>query len=156
MTVQTTVTVRDLDWRDLTQVLPLETRLFGPSAWDESSFWAELAQRPRRDYVGLSVDGHLVGYAGLDHIGEASDIMTIAVDPAYQGAGLGHLLLTELIDRAARRGASALLLEVRDDNTAARRLYERAGFSEISRRRRYYQPGDIDAVILRKLIGEPA
>jgi len=49
-----------------------------------------------------------------------------------------------------------LLLEVRSDNTAALRLYERAGFSEISRRRRYYQPGDIDAVILRKLIGEPA
>ena len=42
------------------------------------------------------------------------------------------------------------MLEVRADNAAALALYEQAGFATISLRRRYYQPGDIDAVIMRK------
>jgi len=50
------------------------------------------------------------------------------------------------------------MLEVRADNVAARRLYERHGFEEVSVRRRYYRrPGarDVDAVVMRcRLVGE--
>ena len=52
-----------------------------------------------------------------------------------------------------RSGAGALLLEVRADNEAARRLYGTSGFEVISVRRRYYQPGDIDALVMRKHLG---
>ena len=44
------------------------------------------------------------------------------------------------------------MLEVRADNDAARRLYERAGYELLSTRRRYYQPGDVDALVMRKLL----
>ena len=50
------------------------------------------------------------------------------------------------------RGCEALLLEVRADNDAARNLYERNGFEVISVRRRYYQPGDVDALVMRRLL----
>jgi [ribosomal protein S18]-alanine N-acetyltransferase len=43
-----------------------------------------------------------------------------------------------------------VLLEVRADNDAAIRLYERHGFERIAVRRRYYQPGDVDAHIMRR------
>jgi ribosomal-protein-alanine N-acetyltransferase len=46
------------------------------------------------------------------------------------------------------------MLEVRADNGPARALYERAGYQVLSTRRRYYQPGDVDAIVMRKLLHE--
>ena len=46
------------------------------------------------------------------------------------------------------------MLEVRADNAAAIGLYERAGYAVLSTRRRYYQPGDVDALVMRKTLQE--
>lgn len=146
-------TLRDITWRDLPTVAGLESALFGRHAWSEPTWWAELAGRPRREYVAaVGPDGSVQGYAGLDHGGESADIMTVAVDPRHRGAGVGRSLVDELIARAERGGAGALLLEVRDDNAAARALYARAGFELLSRRRGYYQPEGVDALVLRRLL----
>ncbi len=76
-------------------------------------------------------------------------MQTVAVSPDAQGRGLGRVLLDALVAEAARQGASSVLLEVRADNPSAIRLYERTGFERIAVRRRYYQPGDIDAHVMR-------
>ncbi|MDN5796718.1 MAG: ribosomal protein S18-alanine N-acetyltransferase [Intrasporangium sp.] len=146
--------LRALEWTDLTTLASLERDLFGEDAWSIESWWHELAGRPRRDYV-VAVDeaDQIVGYAGLNLAGETGDVMTIAVAPTAQGRGLGHHLLTELVRRAELGGIRSLLLEVRADNATARKLYERNGFDVISARRRYYQPGDVDALVMRRLIG---
>jgi ribosomal-protein-alanine N-acetyltransferase len=148
------VRLRELEWTDLEVLAALERELFADDAWTLESWWHELAGRPRRDYV-VAVDeqGEILGYAGLDRAGESGDVMTIAVARAAQGRGLGRHLLTELVRRAELSGIRSLLLEVRADNAAARKLYERGGFEVISVRRRYYQPGDVDALVMRKLIG---
>lgn len=152
---QQEVRLRDVEWTDLETLAALEQELFAADAWSLESWWQELAGRPRRDYfVAVDEADEIVGYAGLDLAGESGDVMTIAVVPAAQGRGLGHHLLTELVRRAEVSGIRSLLLEVRADNTAARKLYERRGFAVISVRRRYYQPGDVDALVMRKLIGE--
>ena len=57
--------------------------------------------------------------------------MTIATVPVVQGRGLGRRLLDELVHRAEHSGAEALLLEVRADNEAAKRLYATSGFEVI-------------------------
>ncbi len=143
--------LRELRWTDVPALAALEERLFQADAWSSASWWSELAGRPRRDYVVVDDGaGRLLGYAGLDHGGEVADIMTIAVSPDAQGRGVGSLLLGELERRALGRGAAYLMLEVRADNAPARALYDRAGFSELAVRRRYYQPGDVDALVLRK------
>ena len=67
-------------------------------------------------------------------------------------SGLGGRLLAELERRAVARGAGHALLEVRSDNTAARALYARHGWHELHVRRRYYQPGDVDAIVLGKTL----
>ena len=147
------VSLRDLEWTDLGRLAALEQELFGVDAWSEATWWSELAGRPRRDYVvATAADGTIAGYAGLDVAGDVADVMTIAVAPAHRGRGVGRVLLTELLRRAADRAADAVLLEVRADNDAARQLYDRAGFEVISVRRRYYQPGDVDALVMRLLV----
>ncbi len=150
MTGLSGIRLRDLEWTDLAHLATLEEELFGAEAWAEPTWWAELAGRPRRDYV-VAVDaaGLVLGYAGLDVAGETADVMTIATTVAARGQGIGQALLADLVRRAKSHGAVALLLEVRADNDAALRLYRAAGFEQIGRRRRYYQPGDVDALVLR-------
>lgn len=148
------VGLREVEWTDLATLSELEQRLFADDAWPVETWWAELAERPRREYVAaVDEQGAILGYAGLDLAGESADVMTIAVVPEARGRGLGDHLLTELVRRCELSGIRALLLEVRADNETALRLYERNGFERISRRRRYYQPGDVDALVLRKHLG---
>ncbi len=144
-----TLELREVHWSDLADLARAEEQIFPVDAWPEPAWWAELAGRPRRDYVAAVEGERIVGYAGLDHAGEVADVMTVAVLPSARGRGLGRRLLAELAERARARGAAYLLLEVRSDNTAARRLYESVGFVELSVRRRYYQPGDVDALVMR-------
>ena len=148
------VTLRELEWTDLTTLAALEQELFADDAWSEQTWWAELAGRPRRDYVVAIADGAVAGYAGLDVSGDVADVMTVATVPTQQRKGIGRLLLDDLVRRAMGHGCEALLLEVRADNEAARNLYERNGFEVISVRRRYYQPGDVDALVMRRLLTE--
>lgn len=145
------LSVRELRWTDLPALAQAERALFADDAWTEPTWWAELAGRPRRDYVvAQAPDGGIAGYAGVDCAGDTADVMTIAVCTAYRGMGLGDRLLGDLVARAAARGAQSLLLEVRADNAPALALYARHGFEQVSVRRRYYQPGDVDALVLRR------
>jgi ribosomal-protein-alanine N-acetyltransferase len=163
------IRLRELRWWDVERVMPLEQDLFGPTAWSAESFWSELAHPESRRYwvaerdtelgadrgadpgadPGAERDAELLGYAGLMVTGAEADVQTVAVAPSAQGRGIGALLLRELIGEAGRRGATSLLLEVRADNEAAIALYTRHGFERIGVRRRYYQPGDIDAHVMR-------
>jgi ribosomal-protein-alanine N-acetyltransferase len=47
-------------------------------------------------------------------------------------------------------GAPDVWLEVAVDNEAARSLYEAYGFELVRVRRKYYQPGGIDALVMRR------
>ncbi len=151
------VRLRDVEWTDLARLAQLETELFADDAWAEQAWWAELAARPRRDYV-VAVDENdaVLGYAGLDVAGETADVMTIATTTGARGSGVGRRLIDELLRRAAEHGVKAVLLELRADNLAARHLYDRSGFELISTRRRYYQPGDVDALVLRRHVRSEA
>ena len=42
-----------------------------------------------------------------------------------------------------------VFLEVRADNPVAQALYASEGFFEVGRRPRYYQPDDVDAVVMK-------
>lgn len=144
--------VREARWTDVPALAALELELFPDAAWSEETWWAELAGRPRRDYVVIDDAEGLVAYAGLDHGGDVADLMTVGVAPRGRGLRLGQRLLDELERRAGARDTASLLLEVRADNTAARALYEDSGYEVLSTRHRYYQPGDVDALVMRKLL----
>ncbi|MCA0335542.1 MAG: ribosomal protein S18-alanine N-acetyltransferase [Actinobacteria bacterium] len=146
------MTVREMHSRDLPALETLDAELFGADAWPVATWWAELAERPRREYVVVEDEGGILAYGGLDHGGETADVMTIAVAPTARGRGLGRTVLAELERRASAGGASGALLEVRADNAAALALYEKSGWRQVHVRRRYYQPGDVDALIMAKTL----
>lgn len=138
-----------MHWSDIDELSVLERSLFPDDAWTRESWWGELAQRPRRRYVVLESEHDIAGYAGLDCAGDVADVMTIAVAPGRQGRGLGRRLLDWLLSQARDSGAEAVMLEVREDNAPARKLYEQAGFEQIHVRRGYYRPAGVDALVMR-------
>jgi [ribosomal protein S18]-alanine N-acetyltransferase len=149
----TTVRLAPLERADLVRCAELERILFaGDDPWSESTLRAELDHGNR--YFGAYVDGvGLVGYAGIALVGSVRDaeanVHTIGVDPAWQGRGIGRMLLGALLG-VADEFRAPVFLEVRTDNAVAIGLYERHGFVRLGLRRRYYQPSGADAYTMAR------
>lgn len=168
--------LREMAAGDLEAIARLESELFGAEAWSRDLLAAELAashgpMADRRYVVVDSQEGdgdgdadeaadraagagpngpRILGYAGLYHAGglTSADLLTIATIPAARGRGIASFMLTELVSTARELGCPDVLLEVRQSNEAAQRLYARHGFVPIGRRRRYYQAPPEDAVVM--------
>ena len=160
MTESLSPRLREMRWWDIDPVLELEKDLFPEDAWSRGMFWSELAHargaEATRRYLVAEVDGEetesgvrLIGYAGLATTGDQADIQTIAVARDHWGTGLGSTLLTELLTAASEFECAEVMLECRVDNVRAQKLYERFGFAPIGFRRGYYQPGNVDALVMR-------
>lgn len=147
------VALREMRWWDIDRVLALEENLFPEDAWSQGMFWSELAHArggaATRHYTVAETDGRIVGYAGLAVFDRTGDVQTIATARDHWGTGLGARLLTDLLGAATAFECREVLLEVRVDNARAQRLYERFGFEPIGIRKGYYQPGNVDALVMR-------
>jgi ribosomal-protein-alanine N-acetyltransferase len=143
------VTLERFRWWHIDDVLPIERTLFQPEPWTEHHFWSELGQTATRHYVVAVDAGAVVGYAGLCDYPDEAFVQTMAVAASHQRVGVGALLLEELLAEAARRRQPKVLLEVREDNVPAQRLYARYGFARSGVRRGYY-PGGVDAWVMTR------
>jgi N6-L-threonylcarbamoyladenine synthase len=140
---------------DLAAIMTVEHECFGNDAWSEANMHLELVAHHTFYWVATAQldEGteRVVAYAGLSKLpgGEQSDVQTIAVAPEFRGRGLGRRLMNRLIAEARRREATDMFLEVRADNPVAQALYASLGFETIDRRRAYYQPDGVDAIVMR-------
>lgn len=144
------MSLREATRADLDAIMDLERASFPTDAWSATAMAAELAS-PHGRYLVDEDEGRVRGYGGVRAVAGASDadIQTLALDPAVRGRGRGRALLRALLAEAHGRGAREVFLEVRDDNPVAQALYRSEGFVEIARRPRYYQPDDVDALIMQ-------
>lgn len=95
------------------------------------------------------------GYVLMRTVGDVSDLQRIGVAPALQRAGLAARLLAAACAGVREEGAERILLEVAEDNEAARAFYAREGFVEIDRRPRYYRTGAAALVLALHLAASP-
>lgn len=144
------MTLRAATTADLDAIMRIENRSFPTDAWSAETMAAELAS-PHGQYLVDEHDGAVVGYGGVRALQGSpdADIQTIALLAEHRGQGRGRALLRALLDAARERGAHEIFLEVRADNPTAEGLYLAEGFEEIGRRPRYYQPDDVDAIVMR-------
>ena len=98
----------------------------------------------------------VAGYVVARHAAAEGEILNLGVASALRRRGVGRALAQRALGELQTRGARAVYLEVRESNTAARRLYEALGFAEVGRRRTYYRRPVEDAVILRVTLAQVA
>jgi len=97
--------------------------------------------------------GEVAGFLIARHVSGEWELENIVVGQKVRQKGIGSRLLAELFSRAQTNRGDKIFLEVRHSNTAAHRLYEKAGFAETGRRKRYYSDPLEDAVLYSKTLG---
>lgn len=146
--------IRDLTEADLPWMAEQERVIFAAAAWSPALIREDFHFGYSR-YRGVEIDGELVGYAVYGYDGDAFHLMNLAVDPERRGAGAGRALLEDFLHQARHEGAPDAWLEVAVDNEAALGLYRAYGFEDVRIRPRYYQPEDIDALVMRLRLTAP-
>lgn len=111
-----------------------------PVPWSRQSFWEEASHTDAYYLIARDVDRDnlIVAYAGCWVLANEGHITNVAVDPDYQGQGLGRKLMNELTSRVKALGVDSMTLEVRPSNTVAINLYTSLGFRSVGQRPKYY------------------
>ena len=142
-----TLHVRDAQSGDLKAILEIE-RLSFSDPWSARMFRPHLYNRAY-PFLVAEEQRTVVGFAVAQTVVSEAELLDIAVHPGARGRGVGATLLEALMAQCAVQGAVTMTLEVRESNGAARALYNRYGFDQVGRRRRYYHDPTEDALILQ-------
>ena len=146
------ITYRDLINLDIPTLVGFEREIYLESPWSAAQFREELSGVPKtRKYIVALDENSIIGYAGIALAGDVADIHTLTVVAAYRRRGIASEMLRTLEEWAMSKKVKAIMLEMREGNSQAQPLYEKHGYSVISRRDNYYAPG-IHALIMRKEI----
>lgn len=121
---------------NLDDVTRLERDIY-PFPWSRGNF-SDSLHAGYDAWRFLGGDDRMVGYCVLMWAPDEVHLLNLSIVQALQGRGIGECCLRWLADDVRRRGAPALLLEVRPSNDRALRLYERVGMRRIGLRRGYY------------------
>lgn len=140
--------IRPMCESDLDQVIRIERQIF-LFPWSLANF----ADSLKAGYLCRVMEENLtiLGYSILMIGPDESHILTLGINPDWQRRGLGEKMLHYLIDLSAEHGAKSVLLDVRESNQGAARLYRQLGFEQIGRRKGYYPAmcGREDALVMQ-------
>ncbi len=148
--------------KDVSAVAALEKGCFS-TCWDEETYekvlsgvdeWLEKNEAsgtlPPFAPFGLKDEaGRLLGYVTfvVCHEAKELEVHNVAIAEEFRGHGLGRMLFSECLKRAAQTGLECGFLEVRPSNAAAIALYEKTGFRQTGARPRYYADTGEDALV---------
>jgi ribosomal-protein-alanine N-acetyltransferase len=90
-----------------------------------------------------------LGFLIARHLAPEWELENIVVAPDCRQKGIGKHLLDNLLAIARETKSESVLLEVRESNSLARTLYQRAGFHQTGRRKSYYSSPIEDAILYR-------
>lgn len=124
---------------DLGAVVEIENAVYS-HPWTRGNFQDSL-------YSGYQAQtlcdgGLLLGYFLVMLAVDEAHLLNVSVAAAHQHRGLGRMLLDQATTVARRHGMRSMLLEVRESNAHAIKVYKQYGFSELGRRKNYYPAAD--------------
>jgi len=142
----TDVFVREMNWRDVPEVLKIE-RISFTTPWSEMAFLKEIYNDYSITKVAV-LDGEIAGYVCATHLLDEGHILNLAVHPDLRRRGIATALAEKVINELKMKGSRSLFLEVRVSNYVAIQFYERFGFRTVGYRKDYYTLPKEDAVIM--------
>ncbi len=139
--------IRKMAPGDVDRVTQLEAESF-TCPWSAESF-AHLLERDGCElWVLDDREAGVVGYGVLWCILDQGELANFAVAPSHRGKGHGGRLLARMLEVAREREVERIYLEVRVSNAAAIGLYHGFGFTDLGRRKKYYDKPVEDALIM--------
>jgi [ribosomal protein S18]-alanine N-acetyltransferase len=139
-------TIRTAVLADRSAILALEQQAASAAHWSANEY-------ERLVTTGLVLvaeqGGRILGFV-CAAIGNEWEIENVVVDSGFLRQGIADQLMRVLLEHSEKAAASRILLEVRESNQAARRLYEKHGFQEAGSRRNYYNNPLEDAILYER------
>ena len=118
----------------------------GSEGYDKKSFEEELSEVSKHYFVA-TYDNLVIGYVGLQVLGDDLNLLKIAVLPQYRSLGVGFNLMQMASDFRKQNNLQQYFLEVRESNAKAIKLYQKFGFKTASVREKYYG-GEENALVM--------
>jgi ribosomal-protein-alanine acetyltransferase len=151
--LETRFMIRAATLEDIPTLMALEAHAATAAHWSVEQYRAVLSpSEVSRITLAIEDGSGIQGFLIARGVGHEWEIENIVIAGPARRRGLGGRLLGELLNAARSRGATAVFLEVRESNSAARRLYEKWTFLESGRRLNYYHDPAEAAVTYRLTI----
>ncbi|MDO8469712.1 MAG: GNAT family N-acetyltransferase [bacterium] len=133
------------DWRDFKELrlraLKTDPTAFGSSFEEEINLpddeWRRKLEDQKRITYAAKILDQLVGIAGvrfesLRHVEHMATIVSVFVNPAFRGKGIGYRLMSRILeDLHSNPKIIKVRLSVNELQVAARNMYEKLGFHRI-------------------------
>lgn len=143
--------IRDGSIKDLASISSIELVCF-KKPWTEKELTYELTENPVSHYLVCEDDsGQIVGFIDFWITFDSATIAQIAVLPECRRLGIAHSLLLEALKDCYAKNVIYMTLEVRAGNIAARNLYKKCEFKEITVKPHYYDDGEDAIYMLRRV-----
>lgn len=127
----------------------IESACFDDRPWTAEQFREELALDFSRTFIAFC-GGEAAGFVNMWLTPPMAIINNIAVLPQFRRRGIAHALINAALGEC--KECSSLTLEVRVSNSAAIKLYESLDFSQVGRRKNFYENPREDAYIMTKFM----
>jgi len=136
------IMIRTATVADLESLIAIEKSAFELDRFSRRTF-RYLLSKANAETLIAEEQGKAAGYAMLlFNTGTSlARLYSLAVDPAWQGKGIGRALMQATEELAIKHGSVAMRLEVRADGAHARALYESQGYRQIGHVDDYYEDG---------------
>lgn len=115
--------------------------------WSKEMFKSEL-ENENSEYYAIFNGEEVLGFCGGWYVLDEYQINKIVIDKKYQNKKMGSLFLMYIMQLYANKGAKRAMIEVRESNERAIKVYERALFKKIGKREKYYQNNGEDAFVM--------
>ena len=140
--------IRPASFDDISSIVEIENKT-NQMPWSKAQFLSSM--EVGHYSVVMHKDCDILGFAIYSPIIPESHLLNIAIDPAYQGKGLGDKLLQQIILQNRTIGVKTISLEVRVSNLPAINLYEKRGFLKDAIRPDYYSGSPKEDALLMSL-----
>jgi ribosomal-protein-alanine N-acetyltransferase len=145
------VVIRDYEIKDFRDIMEIDFEAFAPR---NPIYDVYIYVTFGSDLIVADNGNRVVGYiAVMNTSQEEAKIISFAVKKEYRGCGIGKMLLKHAIERCKMKGKRRILLEVKESNHVAQRLYKKMGFEIIDFIPHYYPDGENAYVMALDLTG---
>ena len=100
--------------------------------------WEVFVPAGLRFFAGI-IDGEIAGFTSLIPSGDTAYVDNVVTLPAYRRRGVASATVTRALEEAEKQGLTTVFL-LAEENGDPQRLYERLGFSVISRAMGFTRP----------------